>query len=537
MWGLSMKDQKIKDMVGGVKTYFVEMPKKRRNILLGVLCAVIAVAAAITVALNANASQYRVLYSGMEQSEASNVYQLLREQGVAVQINPMGEITVPANRYDELLLNLAAQGYPKSALTYDVFSSHTGLTTTESEKKQWLIYQLQERIQQTLQRISEVQTATVTINIPETSDYVWQQTEEKERAQASVLLSLKSQNSLGADQVNAICKLVAAGCPQMQPEDVTVVDAATSLELSSSGSADSMGLSSTQNLELESLAQERLEENILRILEPRYGKGGVVAAARVTLNYNKMITEQKTLQEKPDGGGNVTHTEGNYSLNGEETVGGIVGETNNDDIPGYGYDNAAGREGVTDYNWSTDYDYSYIKTQIEKGNATMDRVTVSVMVNEPNLTQALRTELIGLVSTGADIPVAQISVSSFTAPQTEQPTAPQEQPGDIVSMLSRLPWWLWLAIGAGFVLIIVTLVTIIIMRKKAKKTALEEKRRLEQEAIQKAKDEITEYKKQLSDAAKGETSDVDEAIMAEVKDFAKQNPEVTANLLRSWLRE
>lgn len=531
-----------KDVIGGVKAYFVEMPKKKRYVVFGIVGAVVAIAAIVTIILNINAGKNKVLYSGLEQSEANSVYQLLNEQGVDVKMSGPGEITVPADRYDELLLQLAGQGYPQSALPYDIFSSHTGLTATESERKQYLIFQLQDRVQQTLQRISGVKGATVTINIPDTSDYVWQQTQEKEGSHASVLLALDAGNTLTSIQVDGVRKLVSTGCPNMEAKDVTVVDAATSLELygteaTSDGAV--LGFSSSQSLELEQLEQKRLEDNIVRLLEPRYGKGGVVATAKVTLNFDKMITEEKKLQEKPGGGGNVSHTEGQETVKGDGSItGGIVGEEDNTDIPTQGYNNGQAEEGMTNREWNIDYDYSYIKTQIEKGNAKVDRATVSVMVNEKNLGQDLRTELTSLISNSVDVPVGQIAISSFTVPEPETIPVLGPNPGqEIQILLSSVSWWVWVAVGLAIILAAVILILVYNMRRKAKKQQLADKAQQDQEAMMKVKNEIAEYKRQLSDAAKGSSSDVDNAIMDEVKDFAKTNPVVTANLLRNWLKE
>lgn len=536
-----MKDLNVKGVVGGVKTFFVEMPKKRRNTIVGVIITAVVVAAVAALALNISAGQYKVLYSGLEQSEASRVYQILSEKGVSVQMSG-GALKVPADQYDVLLLELAGQGYPQTALSYDVFSSHTGLTATESERKQYLIYQLQDRLQQTLERIQGVRGATVTINIPDTSTYVWQQAEEKEHAQASVLLSLDAGQDLTPSQVDGVKMLVATGCPSMEAKDVAVVNAATSLELrgteaGSDGSA--LGFSSAQSMELEQLEQKRLENNIVRLLEPRYGTNGVVATARVTLNFDKMITEQKELQERPGGGGNVTHTEGQESVNGEtELAGGIPGEGDNTDIPVYGYNQGNADGDQTNRTWKIDYDYSYIKTQIETGNAKLERATISVLVNEPNMSQQRRAELVDLISKGADIPVEQISVASFTAPEPEEnPIDPVTPERDILTFITTLPWWVWLALGVALMLIVFVIVLIVIMRRATKKRELAGRARQEQEAIEKVRNELDEYKKQLSDAARGNTSEIDNAIMDEVKGFAKQNPEVTANLLRSWLKE
>ena len=50
-------------------------------------------------------------------------------------------------------------------------------------------------------------------------------------------------------------------------------------------------------------------------------------------------------------------------------------------------------------------------------------------------------------------------------------------------------------------------------------------------------DEVDQYKRQLEEAARAKVDTKDVAVTDEVRNFAKQNPEITANLLRSWLKE
>lgn len=530
-----VKETKLKESVAKLKNYFIAMPKEKRIKFGAIAAGVVIVAAILALMLNLNGSGYRVLYSNIDAAEASDVYRALLDMGASPQLNSAGEVMVPEDEYDIWLLQLAAEGYPQTAPAYDIFDSHSGLTATESDKKQWLLYQLQDRIQITLKRIDGVEAATVTITMPETSDYVWQQASSQERATAGVLLTLRSGTQLSGEQVLAIKNLVASSVPKMEAADVTVVDAETSLELFSSEEGQT-GLTSTQNLELELMVQRRIEENIIRILSPRYGRDGVVAAAKVTLDYDKMMTEQMELVERPEeGGGFMTNYQEEYSVNGNEAAGGIVGEENNTDIPGYAYQNPDAEGGMTHYYRNIDYDYGYIKTQIEKGNVALRRATVSVMVDETNLTATRRNELVNLISNSVDIVPEQIYVSAIDPDAADLPLI-QPEPAPIGFSLLNLPIWVYIA--AGVILLLILLLAVILIRSKKKM-----KKRMEEEAAaadlsaEQMQKEIEEYKKQLSDAAKATTNAKDDAIMGEVRAFAKENPEITANLLRSWLKE
>lgn len=516
---------------GKVKGFFAKMSKRRRITLAIVAGAVVLSAIVLTVALRSSGPKYVALYKDITPQEASEVYQTLLELGAKPKIGPNGQIMVPNNEYDIWIFQLAALGYPKTAMTYDIFSSHTGLTSTESEKKQWLLYQLQDRIQATLMRIEGVTNATVTINLPDSTGSVWQTAESKSKATAGVLLTLGKNVKLSGEQVAAIKNLVASSVPNMSPEDVTVVDALTGLELKVEEKKE--GITNTENLLYEQMVQRQIEDNIVRLLKPRYGEDGVVAVAKVTIDYDKMISERMELLERPDGGGYTRNEEGQYSVGGEVPAGDIVGEENNTDIPQYAYNEPGDEEGMTYYYWNRNYDYGYIKTQIEKGNAKLDHATVSVMVKEPNFTENVRNELVSLVARSVNIDPEYIYVSTFGVPEAE-PTP--EEPGPKYFWEEMEPWMLYAAGGALLLLIIVIVVLILLIRRRRKLRRLREMAE-EQEAEENRLLEIEEYKKQLELLAKSGMDVKDEAVLNDVRTFAKEHPEVTANLIRSWLKE
>ena len=144
----------------------------------------------LAVLLNSGGDGYVALYSGLDYSESIEVYQMLQAMSVPVKLDSSGQIFVMEQDKDMLLIQLAALGYPKSAPSYDIFTSNAGLTTTEFEKKQYLLFQLQERIAQTIKHIDGVQNAIVTLVVPEDSNYVWESSSQ--RSTASVLITMKN---------------------------------------------------------------------------------------------------------------------------------------------------------------------------------------------------------------------------------------------------------------------------------------------------------------------------------------------------------
>ena len=522
-----------KNPISKLKDYWDKEPPKKKKGIIAVAISVVLVAAIIVVVLNiTSGSGYKVLYPGLDASEMPEVYAAVQELGVQPQVNGSGELMVPESEYDSMLLQLSAQGFPKSTLPYSIFFDHNGLTTTEFEKKQLLIYQLQNRLQDTLKRMDGVTDAVVTVSIPETSDYVWQQATQNTDSTGSVLLTLKPRTELTEEQVYAVKNLVASSTPQLVPENVKVVDASTKLELNPSYESGSGTLGNSMTMKLEQQAQKQMEDNVVRLLAPRYSNSGVVAAAKVTLDFDKMMEERKEILREENNNDAVTHFEEQYGVTGTQPAAGIVGETDNTEIPNYAYTDPTGDNGMTDYSRSIDYDYGYIKTQIEKGAAAIKESSISVMVNDL-LTEVRRAELVDLISKSTGIVPENISVAPMNPPAIEE-EPPVEPPAEPDYSWLILPL---LLIGAFVILVI--LVCILLYRRRSKRLeamAAEKDVELENQA-ESMQEEIERYKKELEDAARAKTDPKDDAITDEVRDFAKENPEITATLLRSWLKE
>ena len=526
-----------------IKNTFAEMPKKKRNIIFGVAGGVVVLAAVLALVLNAKADKYVALYQGLESSEATAIYQELLADGIDAQLDSTGNVVVPTELYDQCLLMLAAEGYPKTALTYDIFENSKGLTATESDRKQALIHQAQERLQGTLMRIKGVQDAVVNLAIPDNTDYVWEQVEDASVPTASVTITFNDDiKELSDEQITAIKNLVASAIPDLTPENVVLTDAKTMLELKVDEESHG-GLGYTQNLDFERMVQSQIEENVIRILTPKYGSDGVFAVAKVTINYDKMMTEKMELIPNSNEEGFLTHEEGTFHGGDKEVAGGVAGEENNTDIPDYQYNSGSALDGETLIEGLRDYDYGYIKTQIEKGNAILDKATVSVMVKQANLSNTNRDEIINIVSKSVDIDPENISVSSFVG---EEPVDDVVIKPTFIEKLLELPLWQILLIFGIILLVALLLVLIPVIiiskkRKKKKKDGMEEylqqiedERAAEQLQLQQ---EIDRYKKELADIAMGDADPKDEAILKEVRNFAKANPKITANLLRSWIKE
>ena len=521
----------FQDLLLKFKDFWSNLTKQSRILLLSAVGGALVLIVLATVLLNVSSGGYRVIFPGMSSEEAAQVYATLQEMNVQPQIDGRGQVLVPKEQWDNLVFQLNGKGYPKTTLSYDTFTNMSGFTSTEFEKKTGLLYQTQDRAQQTLLRQPGIEDAVVNFSVPETSNYIWDQANQQEST-ANATIRMKSGYELTPERVSAVKHLIATSIPNLAPENVVVIDAATGLEVTGTDDPSSAGYYSVQRLDYEGLIAKRIEENVVRLLSGRYGPDGVTAVATVSLDYDKMVSETKTFQPSGSGNSGVTnHYEERYSLNGTVPAEGVVGEENNTDSPPiYPNNNGDGDGSTTDYYRNVDYDVSYIMTQIEKGEPVLQRASVAVIVNDENFNIEIEDTLIQLISKAVNITTDNISVTNLALGQT----TPTSTSGDGLSSRQRLLLILGLAL-LFIILIIIIVVALLLGRRKKKEDEDEEVAEIAtEEDIQR---EIEEHKRMLQSEALANSNPKESAITEEIRSFAQENPEITASLLRSLLRE
>ena len=169
-----------------------------------------------------------------------------------------------------------------------------------------------------------------------------------------------------------------------------------------------------------------IRDRIMNVLTLAYPPSQIRVSATVVIDYDRMITEDLQYEPQDNGQGVVDKFKEGQTVNGSGGgAGGVAGEENNTDIPTYG---AAGNGGFNqsggEYYRDVEYLVGYIKKQIEKDNVKLQKATVAITVNDNNLTEAKKQQLIDAASKAANILPEDIVVSSFQQIETEKAAEP-----------------------------------------------------------------------------------------------------------------
>jgi flagellar M-ring protein FliF len=261
----------------------LDIPGLRQLLLLAGLAG--ALAAALWLVFWSQGQNYASLYSGLSERENSQVVDALTAAGIPYKLAANGAITVPEPQVREARMKLAAQGLPESdALGVELIQKDPGFGTSQFMENARYQLAMETELARTIVKLQGVQNARVHLALPRASAFI----RDKRKATASVMLQLYPGRRLEPGQVQAIVHLVAASVPDLESDEVTVVDQNGSL-LSASEGADPLALSAKQ-LEYTRALEKDFTRRIEEILLPLVGAGRVRASVNADLDFTQ--TEQ-----------------------------------------------------------------------------------------------------------------------------------------------------------------------------------------------------------------------------------------------------
>ena len=525
--------------------------KKLLGIIAGITVVVIAVA--VFLLARGQKTEYQTLFSSLSQGEAQQIVSLLQEQNVPYLYDgKSGALKVPSESVDTLRAQLLSKGYPKSGFAYDMYIGNSGLMTTESDKKQYTLYDLQDRLGATIRLFDGVRDAKVTI--AEGSDQTYAiEDENPVQASASVVVTMEEGQSLSEKNAEAIKNLIARSVKGMNFTNVSVFDAGTMEEVAADA-GDSASGSGTSMANLTTTVENNIANNIKRVLGKIYGGENLAVSVKGTLNMAKLIQEntQYTVPEKTeatDKRGLLSNEEvaGENAGNSGENAAGVAGADANADTPRYTTQNgtATTTDNYSNSSATREWLYNVLKEQKEIAPGVLEDASVAIVINTDD-NSIPESDLINLVADAAGIKRDEAadkitilrSLNKTAVQQTTEEKKPAEEPK---TLLNQFP--LWALIGAAvsaFLLILILLILILRGRKKKKlkKLAQEEMENAAALSIEQPTDEITPVEEVDEDelTAEGKMAH-GMKLKKSIGEFTDQNPQVVAKLIQSWMRE
>lgn len=555
-------NEKIKSVVTTVKTKWTDASKMAKILIISIPIVVIAIIIVLCVLFNSNKST-AVLFSGLSSSEAGEIATAIQslDNSPEVTVNPNGDVIVPADQADSLRMQMWAQGYPKSTTNYDIWDNGVDLWSTDLDKREIKRQQLETRLGATIASMDKIAAATVNLTLPETSNYVL--STEKGESQCAVFLQLRNDaEQLTNAEVRAIYRGVTTSVEGLTNENVSVMDSKMNSyewvdpELDNvDKDEDKSGVDvARKRLEFEQEFVQVLKDGLGEMFTKIYGENGFAFNVSARLNYDAKDVES-TQYEPVDGttAGVINHQDQVNEGGKLDADGGIVGVTPNGDVSP-DYPTYTGLEdGQTFYYNKNEIQYSVsnIKETVKKDGYSIDALTVGLVVNQTNMTQAERQALQEIVANAAGTTTDYVSVYNlpFILGSSNNGTT-----GDSGLQIITPPvdtfrnTLLYVVVGLGVLLILLLIITLMMGHSRKKKIRRRQEAALAAAAQggnaqaggstsqeQEAPEEVDFNIASLTEEAAKESRET--ILKREISDFSKTNPEIVAQIIKNMMRD
>ena len=252
-----------------------------------------AVAAGVTVVLWSRGPTYSMLYANLGTQDQAQVTQALDAAQIPYRMAPgSNSIEVPSERLNDARLKLASQGLPEGGGGFALMDKDPGFGVSQFMENARYQHALEAELARTIAALRPVEGARVHLAVPRQSAFV----RDRKGASASVFLQLKQGRRLEQEQIQAIVNLVASSIPDLEANQVTVVDQQGRL-LSSPEGHDQFALREQQYDMIHRL-EDDYAQRIEALLVPLVGPGRV--KAQVVAQMDMAVTEEAHEQYKPD---------------------------------------------------------------------------------------------------------------------------------------------------------------------------------------------------------------------------------------------
>ncbi len=286
-----------------LKKLIAALSIKQRIVI--VITAIAAIAAMSGLVHWKHESDFHPLFTGMAPEDAAAIVTKLKESSTEFRLSDNGAtVLVPAAKLDELRLEMAGAGLPKTGrIGFELFDK-TNLGITDFTEHVNYRRALEGELERSIRSLNEVQEARVHVTFPRDSVFL----ESREPAKASVLVHLRLGAHLSPQNVVAVTNLVASAVEGLTPDAVSVLD--MSGNLLSRPHKPSIDGSDASDAALE--YRQQLEKDLLAkmnsTLEPLLGEGKFRAGVSVDCDFTSgeqsdeifdparsvMVTSQKT---------------------------------------------------------------------------------------------------------------------------------------------------------------------------------------------------------------------------------------------------
>lgn len=530
--------ENVQNILNKVKDWWSKFSTKQKTLLVSIV-AVVIVALAILAAV-VSQPQMVTLITCENATQASEVKSLLEGEGITTEISQDG-LTFKVDSKDEANASilLGSNEIPTEGYSIDnVFDG--SFSTTESDKnKKYQLY-LEKKFEDQLKTISNIESASVSLSIPEEDGTIISMNQE---TYASVILQLNSEMS--DEQSAGIAKFMATEVGNDSTDNILIIDSDGNVLFSGGDTSTALGTANSQ-LSVKSKAESMVKGEVKDVVLGTDVYDNVEVGLNLVMDFDTeeytnhhyyvdegqeqgYLDSKSTYESEAEGGeAGVPGTDSNdndttYVLPDSEVTSSSISEVKEDYLPSEEITRKNSEGGKVDFEKSSisvvATSYVVYDEKALKADGTLKDITFDEFVaqNSDRVKTTVDDEFYDMVSNATGIARDNITIVAYDVPFFKYASASGRDVADYLQIILAVLIFALL----GFVVF--------------KSTRKQEEQEIEPELSVESLLESTKEVAMDNLAGIGYSEKSETRIL--IEQFVDENPEAAAALLRNWLNE
>lgn len=536
---------KLKEIGNNLKNGWKNLAASKKRILIIVVSTAVILLAVL--AFIAQRNHFTVLFSDLDEADAGAIVENLETEGIEYELEDGGKtILIDEAQVDQYRIQLASNGLmPVNSTGFEIFDETSMMATDEDRE---IMYQraVTGELERSISSLQQVETAKVMLSIPE--DSIFQNPDYKSEASASIVLETRGSGQLTTQNIQGIASLVSGAVDNLPRENIQIVDSNGNLLsgfLQEGESAIGATDVSTQQLSVQQTYEQDLEKRINALLAPVYGANNIRVVVNASMNFDAIegetveytapMTDEE--EEDPEREGLIRSQTENYN-GASDMIEGLIEEG---ELP-------VAEDGDEELSTSLDRTINYELDQkterYVRAPGVLEGVNASIIINQNAETVPAEDQIVPIVrrAIGLDDPATEIvgdvtfEPMPFADGEDIEPIG-EDLMADFLLFFRRY----WPFMIGGIILLITAIVILIVVRRGKNddydefETAFENQNPtpLQREELAPIEPDPIDLNIERKKQKNKVVSDKEDTVREE----AKQNPELAAELMKIWLKE
>lgn len=531
-------NEKLVKYMNAIKQFSNRFTRKQKIVsftILGIVIAILILVVSLTSITN-----YAPLYSNLSPSETGQIKQTLDSKGVKNKVTDNGTtINVPKDMVNDLKVQLAAQGLPKSGhIDYSFFGKNASWGMTDNQFNVLERAAMQTELSNLISGMSGVTSSKVMINLPQKSVWV---SDKPSQASVSVVLNLQPGYQLNDQQVQGLYHLISKSIPNLSENNIVIMDQMFNYYEPKNNNSKSSTLSVYQQQQnVQHDIEKNLQQKVQRMLGMMMGMNNVMVNVTTDIDFTKTKSDEQLVTpvdpKKMNGlqvsTERITET---YSGNGASGVAG----TGNTSVPQYPSKSGNGNGKYNRVEERVNNEFNKIHKTVQDSPYKIKDLGIQVMVEPPkannpsSLPPQRLADIKNILNTIVRTTLSDNGGQSLTASQIAQKTVVSvepfngKQPVTPVTPTTGLPIWAYVVAGVAGLLIVILILMLVRRRRSSGEDAVATSPvRADTQAS--AKDLMAELTQDDSE---------ERVRKRQLEKMAKEQPTEFVKLLRTWLSD